>query len=255
MVPSHVCQPVAYQRCMIQQLLVLAPRFVGSGVQVGNQKQWANPVHTFNEKGLYVTKTHEWFQVQRDGLGTLGITRQAQRALGEIMFCRLPSVGSSFNAMETIATLEALKTVGEVASPVAGVVTAVNHRLLKEPGLVTWLPNSDGWLVRMSYSGALPQYLSRSRTIERKSIQPLIPDEAGLQDYILKQIGQLDQLAFDGLSAYERSQVHVAAKAVGLTSSSRGGGAQRRLLVRRQGAEQDSQNLDDFGTLVDGVHQ
>lgn len=66
-------------------------------------------------RGRYFTKTHEWLEVEHDDAGnaiaTVGITQVAQQALGEVVYCRVPRVGQHVRLMETIATLEALKTV------------------------------------------------------------------------------------------------------------------------------------------------
>ncbi|CAJ1413253.1 unnamed protein product, partial [Effrenium voratum] len=105
----------------------------------------------------YFTKTQEWFQVEDEGVVTVGITQVAQRALGEIVYCRLPEPGTRFKVMDSMATLEALKSVGEVHSPVAGEVLEVNPRLERQPCLVTRQPLTEGWLVRLSFDGRIPR--------------------------------------------------------------------------------------------------
>ena len=82
------------------------------------------------------TNGSRWKMLVWDGVGTVGITQVAQRALGEVLFCRLPQEGARFQVMETLVTLEALKSVGEVHSPVKGEVIEVNPRLEREPALV-----------------------------------------------------------------------------------------------------------------------
>ena len=86
--------------------------------------------------------------------------------------------------MDPVATLEAVKTVGEVHSPVAGEVIEVNQRLAQQPCLVTHHPLSDGWLVRLAFDGKIPRYLRRSSAVPRWQIEPLLADVEGLQNFL-----------------------------------------------------------------------
>merc|ERR1719273_104292 len=100
--------------------------------------------------------THEWIRVDGDGIGTLGISDFAQSQLGEVVYCDLPSEGSSFKEKETICTLESVKAVGEVYAPVDCEVVAVNENLADEPALVNSSPLEDGWLVKVEFTGEVP---------------------------------------------------------------------------------------------------
>jgi len=194
--------------------------------------------------GRYFTKTHEWFQVEDAGIGTLGITQVAQRALGEVVFCRLPHEGERFGQMDTIATLEAVKSVAEVKSPVHGEVLEVNPRLQREPALVTFAALTEGWLLRMAFSGRVPRYLRRSHAVPRDEVESVLADPAGLQQFLLERLGGGDvaegeleghqELKFDGLFKYDRLCVHQAAGALGFVTQSYGVGAGRKLVVRRR---------------------
>merc|ERR1711972_1132639 len=113
--------------------------------QVGMQRSFSD---------LRFAKSHEWFKAA-DGKGTLGISDFAQSALGEVVYCDLPSEGASFSAQETICTLESVKAVGEVYAPVECEVVAVNESLADEPVLVNSSPLEDGWLVKVKYTGDL----------------------------------------------------------------------------------------------------
>ena len=188
----------------------------------------------------YYTKTHEWIQIEDEGVGTVGITQVAQRALGEVLFCRLPREGARFKVMETLVTLEALKSVGEVHSPVQGEVLEVNARLEREPALVTYAPLTDGWLVRMAFDGQIPRYLRRSRAIPRSEVEPLLADVPGLVQYLEERLpchpgdgDTLQELTFDGLRTIERWYIHKAAGELNLHTASHGTGAGRQLVVRR----------------------
>ena len=209
----------------------------------------------------FFTKTHEWFQVEDVGVGTVGITQVAQRALGEVLFCRLPQEGARFQVMETLVTLEALKSVGEVHSPVKGEVIEVNPRLEREPALVTYAPLTEGWLVRMAFDGQIPRYLRRSSAIPRSEVEPLLADVPGLVRYLeerlLKQgdTDGLQELTFDGLRTMERWYLHQAATELDLYTASYGTGAGRQLVVKRMsrasakqhGADGDQDEDEDEG--------
>eukprot|EP00439_Symbiodinium_sp_Y106_P082453 s2899_g21.t2 len=199
----------------------------------------------------YFTKTHEWFQVEEEGVGTVGITQVAQRALGEVLYCKLPKEGARFKVMETLATLEALKSVGEVHSPIRGEVIEVNSRLEREPALVTYAPLTDGWLVRMAFDGQIPRYLRRSSAIPRSQIEPLLADIPGLMRYLEERLlsspgdsDALQELTFDGLRTMERWYIHKAATELNLYTQSHGTGAGRQLVVRRAPRTQNQPGPD-----------
>lgn len=205
--------------------------------------------------GRYFTKTQEWFQVDNeDGTGTVGITQAAQRALGEIVFCRLPREGERFEVMDTLCTLEAVKTTAEVKCPVAGEVIEVNPRLLAEPALISMSPLTEGWLVRLDFGERLPRYLLRSRAVIRTEVEPLLADLPGLQAFLSERLGNpavtddveaqafLRELTFSGLNSQERLWIHKAAQDFGFTSISRGAGAGRQLVVRRPAPQSEPED-------------
>lgn len=94
------------------------------------------------------SRDHEWLRVEGD-TGTLGITEYAQEELGEIVFVELPEVGLSFNATDEVGTIESVKAVAEVYTPVSGEVLEVNGSLEDEPELVNDDPHGEGWLVKV----------------------------------------------------------------------------------------------------------
>ena len=94
------------------------------------------------------SRDHEWVHVEGD-LCTLGITEYAQEELGEIVFVELPDVGQSFNVTDEVGTIESVKAVAEVYTPVSGDVAEVNSALEEEPELVNDDPHGDGWLVKL----------------------------------------------------------------------------------------------------------
>ncbi len=101
--------------------------------------------------GLLYTKEHEWVLVE-DDLVTLGITDYAQSELGDIVFVELPEVGDEVEAAESFGTIEAVKTVSELFSPITGTVVEVNEALADSPDLVNKDPYGEGWMIKLKYT-------------------------------------------------------------------------------------------------------
>jgi len=104
-----------------------------------------------DQKNLKFTKEHEWVRVDGDE-ATIGITDFAAGELGDIVYVELPKVGASVTAMQSMGTIEAVKTVADLFAPVTGVVAAVNGALEQGPDLVNKDPFGDGWFVRVTIS-------------------------------------------------------------------------------------------------------
>ncbi|XP_060778818.1 glycine cleavage system protein H (aminomethyl carrier), a [Neoarius graeffei] len=100
---------------------------------------------------LKYTDKHEWVRVE-NGIGTVGISNFAQEALGDVVYCELPDVGKKFSQSEEFGTLESVKAVSELYSPLTGEVTDVNHTLAGNPGLINQSCYKDGWLIKMTIS-------------------------------------------------------------------------------------------------------
>ncbi len=100
---------------------------------------------------LQYTKDHEWVKIE-NGVATIGITDFAQGELGDIVFVELPEVGKSFNADDTFGTIEAVKTVTDLFSPISGNIVAINEGLDNDTGKVNSDPYGDGWLVKIRLS-------------------------------------------------------------------------------------------------------
>jgi glycine cleavage system H protein len=104
-------------------------------------------------KELQYTEDHEYVKPSKDPkVVTVGITDYAQGELGDIVYLELPSVGTSFGKHDVFCTIEAVKAVSELFSPISGEVVEVNSRLEKEPQLVNSDPYGDGWMVRIKLS-------------------------------------------------------------------------------------------------------
>ncbi len=95
---------------------------------------------------------HEWIRIEGD-VGTVGITDYAQAELGEVVFVDLPELGESYDAGEEIGTIESVKAVAEVYSPVRGKVVEVNSNLESDPELLNSDPHDSGWLVKLRLAG------------------------------------------------------------------------------------------------------
>ena len=97
---------------------------------------------------LLYTEDHEY--VKGDGdVVTIGITDYAQGELGDVVFVELPKVGAALGEHDVFGTIEAVKAVSELFSPLAGEVVEVNARLDQEPALVNSDPYGDGWMIRL----------------------------------------------------------------------------------------------------------
>ena len=100
---------------------------------------------------LQYTKDHEWAKIE-NGVATIGITDFAQGELGDIVFVEFLEVGESFNAGDVFGTIEAVKTVTDLFSPISGKIVAINEGLDNDPGKVNSDPYGDGWLVKIRLS-------------------------------------------------------------------------------------------------------
>ena len=97
------------------------------------------------------SKEHEWVKVEDDTC-VLGITHYAQEELGEVVFVELPDVGESFDADDEIGTIESVKAVAEVYTPVSGEIVEANESLTETPERVNEDPHGKGWLVKIRLS-------------------------------------------------------------------------------------------------------
>jgi glycine cleavage system H protein len=111
-----------------------------------------------NPENLKYTKEHEWVLIEGD-MATIGITRYAADALGEIVYVDLPKVGSSTSHMKICGEIESTKSVGELYAPMDGEVIEANKALDAAPDTVNADPYGEGWLIKIRYT-SLPELLS-----------------------------------------------------------------------------------------------
>ncbi len=105
---------------------------------------------TYPEEFRY-TKDHEWVRVEGDA-GTIGITDHAQKELGDIVYVDLPKMGTRIEQGKTLGSVESVKAVSDVYSPVSGEVIAVNETLAEKPEKLNQDPHGAAWLVKIKLS-------------------------------------------------------------------------------------------------------
>jgi glycine cleavage system H protein len=99
------------------------------------------------------SREHEWVRVQ-DDVCVLGITEFAQQELGEVVFVELPEVGQVFDSGDEVGTIESVKAVAEVYTPLAGEVVEINDAVIDDPELINEDPHHEGWLIKVRFSSA-----------------------------------------------------------------------------------------------------
>ena len=115
--------------------------------------------------GLLYTEEHEWIKVE-DGKARVGVTDYAQNSLHEIVYVELPEEGIEVKQMKPMGTVESIKAVSEVYSPVSGRVIKINERLRDSPELVNKSPYDEGWIAVIEPSN-LDEELKRLLTPEQ----------------------------------------------------------------------------------------
>jgi glycine cleavage system H protein len=113
---------------------------------------------------LHYTEEHEYVRTETDAVVTIGITHYAQGELGDVVYVDLPEVGTQIDRMDVFGTIEAVKAVSELFSPLGGEIVEVNSALDGDPSLVNQEPYGDGWMikVRVRDPAELDRFLSPS---------------------------------------------------------------------------------------------
>ena len=94
------------------------------------------------------TKEHEWVLADGDA-GTIGITDHAQQELGDIVYVDLPKVGTHVEAGKSLGSVESVKAVSDIYSPVSGEIVEINDSLADAPEKLNTDPHGDAWLVKI----------------------------------------------------------------------------------------------------------
>jgi glycine cleavage system H protein len=110
---------------------------------------------------LQYTKSHEWVRTEGD-TATIGITDHAQDELGDVVFIELPEEGDTFDAGDSFGTVESVKAVSDLYTPVGGEVVEVNEVLNDSPEKINEDPYGEGWIIKLRTSGAAAGLLSAS---------------------------------------------------------------------------------------------
>jgi glycine cleavage system H protein len=97
---------------------------------------------------LQYTDSHEWVRIEGD-TATIGITDHAQDELGDVVFVELPDEGATFDAGESFGTVESVKAVSDLYTPVGGEVVEVNSALEDAPENINEDPYGEGWIVKL----------------------------------------------------------------------------------------------------------
>ena len=109
-------------------------------------------------ENLHYTKEHEWVRVDGD-TGTVGITWHAQHELGDIVYVDLPKVGAAVQQGGNVGSVESVKAVSDIYSPVSGEIVETNDALSTEPEKLNQDPHGEAWLVKIRLSA--PDELKR----------------------------------------------------------------------------------------------
>jgi glycine cleavage system H protein len=102
---------------------------------------------------LKYTKEHEWVKAEGD-TAYIGITDHAQSELGDIVFVDLPKVGTALAKGQTLGSVESVKAVSDIYSPISGEVIEINELLAKTPEKLNEDPHGEAWLVKVKLASA-----------------------------------------------------------------------------------------------------
>ena len=99
------------------------------------------------------TESHEWVRAEGD-TATVGITKHAAEALGDVVFVELPEIGKSFDKGADMAVVESVKAASDVYAPISGEVIEANGSIVDAPEGVNESPDGDGWFVKLRVKDA-----------------------------------------------------------------------------------------------------
>ncbi|MBA3335579.1 MAG: glycine cleavage system protein GcvH [Acidobacteria bacterium] len=100
------------------------------------------------QENLHYSKDHEWVAVDGE-VATVGITDYAQHALGDVVYVELPKIGDNLESHEAFGSVESVKAVSEIFTPIAGEVVEVNDALNDTPEAVNSDPYGDAWMIKI----------------------------------------------------------------------------------------------------------
>ncbi|KAL9594743.1 MAG: hypothetical protein Q9219_006855 [cf. Caloplaca sp. 3 TL-2023] len=101
------------------------------------------------------TKDHEWIELTDDKTqGTIGITKYAASALGDVVYVELPAIDLEVSAGDSIGAVESVKSASDIMTPVGGKIIATNEKLEEKPGTINKGPEDEGWIARIQVGDA-----------------------------------------------------------------------------------------------------
>ena len=107
-------------------------------------------------KNLFYTKDHEWIEIN-DRICKIGITDFAQGELGDIVFMEMPEIGTELKSGDSAGTIEAVKTVADIYSPINGTIIKCNDELNDKPELINSDPYGSGWIVMIEVDSSIDE--------------------------------------------------------------------------------------------------
>jgi len=110
---------------------------------------------------LQYTRSHEWVRTE-DDTATIGITDHAQDELGDVVFVELPEQDATFDAGDSFGTVESVKAVSDLYTPIGGEVVEINETLNDSPEKINEDPYGEGWIVKLRVSDEGSELLSAS---------------------------------------------------------------------------------------------
>lgn len=105
-------------------------------------------------ENLRYSKDHEWVEVSGD-IATIGITDYAQHSLGDVVYIDMPRVGDKLSSHESFGSVESVKAVSEIFTPISGEIAEVNDGLNDSPEVVNSDPYSGGWMIKIKMDNPL----------------------------------------------------------------------------------------------------
>lgn len=116
-------------------------------------------------KDLLFTEDHEWLKKDSDGLCTIGVSDHAQKQLGDIVFVELPELNKTIKQGEVFGSVESVKSVSELYSPISGEIVQINNQLESNPELINSDVYNTGWIIKIKPSdlSELDELMSKER--------------------------------------------------------------------------------------------
>ncbi len=100
---------------------------------------------------LHFSETHEWVE-EKEGVARIGISKQAEKELGDVVYIELPEEGSFVKCGEPVVVIESTKAAIDISSPLSGKILSVNSALRQNPSLINHSPEGEGWLFTLEPS-------------------------------------------------------------------------------------------------------